>query len=542
MVSRMTLFLCMLVMLLTISQSYAQTSFLRNFCMNDKGNYTANSTYHNNLNTLLSNLSSNTDIDYGFYNFSYGQDSNTVNAIGLCRGDVKPDACRRCLNDSKVLLTQLCPNQKEAIGWYDQCMLRYSNRSLFNTMETSPNFYLWNPGNATDIDQFNQVLRNLLDSLIGQATLGNSQRKFAAAHVSGSVFQTIYGLVQCTPDLSEQDCSACLTGAISEIPQCCDGKKGGRILRPSCNFRYEVYSFYDPTNVKIPPASAPKVSVLPPLSTDTLSTEVEAEKDEEIRSSETLQLDFSTIMTATNNFSDANRLGQGGFGPVYKGKLSNGQDVAVKRLSKNSLQGDIEFKNEVMLVAKLQHRNLVKLIGFCLERTERLLVYEFVPNKSLDFFIFDEVRRVQLDWEKRHKIIGGIARGLLYLHQDSRLTIIHRDLKASNILLDAEMCSKISDFGMARLFEVDQTQDNTSRVVGTYGYMAPEYVFRGQFSVKSDVYSFGVLVLEIVTGQKNSWACREENEGDLLTYVSNNYCFNDLFSLSLERLDSISLL
>ena len=274
MVSRMTLFLCMLVMLLTICQSYAQVSFLGSFCINDNGNYTANSTYHNNLNALLSNLSSNTDIDYGFYNFSYGQDSNTVNAIGLCRGDVKPDACRRCLNDSKVLLTQLCPNQKEAIGWYDQCMLRYSNRSLFNTMETSHSFALWNPGNASDIDQFNQVLGNLLDSLIGQATtLGDSQRKFAAANVSVSVFQTIYGLVQCTPDLSEQACSECLTGAISEIPQCCDGKRGGRILRPSCNFRYEIYRFYDLTDVKIPPAPAPKVSVLPPLSTDTLSTE-----------------------------------------------------------------------------------------------------------------------------------------------------------------------------------------------------------------------------------------------------------------------------
>jgi len=277
MVSTMLGFLCMFLILLTISHSYAQTSFLYHFCMNEKGNYTANSTYHNNLNTLLSNLSSDTDIDYGFYNFSHGQSSDRVNAIGLCRGDVKPDACCRCLNDSKVLLQQLCPNQKEAIGWYDSCMLRYSNRSLFNTMETLPTFYMWNPVNATDIDQFNQALRNLLDSLIGKATLGDSKRKFAAANVSGPASQTIFGLMQCTPDLSQQDCTECLSGVIPQIPQCCDGKRGGRIVRPSCNFRYETYSFYDPTHVEIPPAPAPapapKVSALPPSTTDTLSTE-----------------------------------------------------------------------------------------------------------------------------------------------------------------------------------------------------------------------------------------------------------------------------
>ncbi|XP_073108464.1 G-type lectin S-receptor-like serine/threonine-protein kinase At4g27290 isoform X2 [Elaeis guineensis] len=226
--------------------------------------------------------------------------------------------------------------------------------------------------------------------------------------------------------------------------------------------------------------------------------------------------DIHTIRTATNNFSDDNKLGEGGFGPVYKGQLDDGEKIAVKRLSKDSVQGIHEFTNEVLVIAKLQHRNLVRLLGCCIEGEERLLVYEYLQNTSLDCFIFDRRRRAFLDWQKRLNIILGVARGLLYLHQDSRLKIIHRDLKASNILLDEELNPKISDFGTARIFKVDQIEENTNRVVGTYGYMSPEYAMGGIFSVKSDVFSFGVLVLEILSGKKNRMINQREARVNLL--------------------------
>ncbi|XP_031399119.1 cysteine-rich receptor-like protein kinase 10 isoform X2 [Punica granatum] len=232
-----------------------------------------------------------------------------------------------------------------------------------------------------------------------------------------------------------------------------------------------------------------------------------------------LQFPLCTIEVTTNSFSSDNKLGEGGFGPVYKGKLPSGQEIAAKRLSRGSGQGVQEFKNEIELVAKLQHRNLVRLLGFSLEREETILVYEYVPNGSLDHILFDSKISGRLDWSRRYKITVGVARGLLYLHEDSRLRIIHRDLKASNILLDADMNPKISDFGMARMFGADQIEASTNRIVGTYDYMSPEYIMFGHFSTKSDVFSFGVLVLEIITGKKNSSFDPQNSDEGLLGYV-----------------------
>ncbi|XP_038704292.1 G-type lectin S-receptor-like serine/threonine-protein kinase At4g03230 isoform X1 [Tripterygium wilfordii] len=234
-------------------------------------------------------------------------------------------------------------------------------------------------------------------------------------------------------------------------------------------------------------------------------------------------LNLESILIATDNFSDANKLGQGGFGPVYKGSFPGGQEIAVKRLSSVSGQGLVEFKNEVVLIARLQHRNLVRLLGYSIGGDEKLLVYEYMPNKSLDYFLFGNNCNMTLDWNLRFSIILGIARGLVYLHQDSRLRIIHRDLKTSNILLDEEMNPKISDFGLARIFEGRQTEGNTSRVVGTYGYMSPEYALDGCFSVKSDVFSFGVVILEIISGRRNTKRYDFEQAPTLLGYAWSLY-------------------
>ncbi|KAF3666770.1 G-type lectin S-receptor-like serine/threonine-protein kinase [Capsicum annuum] len=228
---------------------------------------------------------------------------------------------------------------------------------------------------------------------------------------------------------------------------------------------------------------------------------------------------FDMLANATDNFHQSSKLGQGGFGPVYKGKLPEGQEIAVKRLSQSSGQGLEEFMNEVVVISKLQHRNLVRILGCCIERGEKMLVYEFMPNRSLDAYLFGCFSEYFLDWSKRAIIIEGIGRGLLYLHRDSRLRIIHRDLKASNILLDEYLNPKISDFGMARIFAGNQDQANTSRVVGTYGYMAPEYAMEGRFSEKSDVYSFGVLLLEIVSGRRNTSFDQDNCALSLLAYA-----------------------
>eukprot|EP01018_Ginkgo_biloba_P036594 Gb_07081 [translate_table: standard] len=450
------------------------------------------------------------------------------------------------------------------------CFLRYEKYNFFSRLDTQLTA-LVNTQNVTNPDAF----RNATWALLSNLTLKASEpanKGFATGTSVYSSFSEVYGLVQCWRDISAQDCRSCLKTGMSFLLQCCSQRQGAQSMLGSCTVRYEIYPFFSsapsPT-AKTPAIGGPNPSVkkrskksskkIPiivaaiggalvalviiclfamrrkvesaiierPLRHD----EVHPDVSESLLGQDQTIFTLEVLTVATANFSDANKLGEGGFGPVYKGRTPDGVEIAVKKLSVRSGQGKTEFLNEVKLVAKIQHRNLVKLLGCCAEGVERLLVYEYLPNKSLDTFLFDQVKRRSLDWQKRCNIILGIARGLLYLHEDSQLRIIHRDIKASNILLDDKLNPKIADFGLARLFPEDESHVHT-RVAGTYGYMAPEYAMRGQLSVKADVYSFGVVLLEIISGIKNTdsnplpemqnileWTWRLHKRGQILDVI-----------------------
>ncbi|KAB1223057.1 hypothetical protein CJ030_MR2G022340 [Morella rubra] len=380
-------------------------------------------------------------------------------------------------------------------------------------------------------------------------------------NITAPYYHYVYALVECTPYLDELECRNCLARIVSYIPQCCDGKRGGKYVTPSCDIRYETYVFTDPaaeapqpsqfdvTDPPLPPTEGKKtnikviviISVIIGTLFMAISTLLlwrwlakrkgetnqkipgENEVGDKISQVELPELpvfsleelpvfSLEELASATNNFHESNKLGQGGFGPVYRGKLLDGQEIAAKRLARSSGQGLQGFMNEVVVISRLQHRNLVRLLGCCVDGEEKMLVYEYMPNKN-------PVQQKLLNWRKRSNIMEGIGRGLLYLHRDSRLRIIHRDLKPSNILLDGQLNPKISDFGMAKIFGGDEDQANTKRVVGTYGYMSPEYAMEGRFSEKSDVFSFGVVLLEIISGRRNTSFYYDEDAMSLLGFA-----------------------
>ncbi|XP_048556260.1 cysteine-rich receptor-like protein kinase 6 [Triticum urartu] len=530
------------------------------------GNYAANDTYQSNIRQLSATLPKNASASRTlFATGSVGSLPDIAYALALCRGDGNASACEACVTTAFQDAQQLCAFNKDATVIYDPCYLRFSNQNFLATTSNDNLIGLKNSQSVSSpVDVFDAAVQTLLNAT-GDYAAANSSRRFATGEEGFDTSNpTIYGLVQCTPDMSPADCRSCLGDIITRMPQRLSGSIGGRLIGVRCNFRYEVVPFFSgsptlrlpappappappPAPVNVTPTATPGgksannvlAIVLPIVAAILAITTVclcylrrrrrriparsklphDSTNHEDIDSIDSLIIDLSTLRGATGNFAEANKLGEGGFGAVYKGELPDGQEIAVKRLSRNSGQGIGELKNELVLVAKLQHKNLVRLVGVCLQEHEKLLVYEYMPNRSIDTILFDPERRKELDWGKRLKIINGIARGLQYLHEDSQLRIIHRDLKASNVLLDSDYTPKISDFGLARLFGADQSREVTNRVVGTYGYMAPEYAMRGHYSIKSDVFSFGILMLEFVTGRRSSGSFNFDESVDLLSLI-----------------------
>ncbi|KAJ8441975.1 hypothetical protein Cgig2_020120 [Carnegiea gigantea] len=218
---------------------------------------------------------------------------------------------------------------------------------------------------------------------------------------------------------------------------------------------------------------------------------------------------YEELAAATNGFSQANMIGQGGFGYVHKGVLPNGKEIAVKSLKSGSGQGDREFQAEVEIISRVHHRHLVSLVGYCVAGGQRMLVYEFIPNNTLEHHLHGKGRPV-MDFSTRMKIALGSAKGLAYLHEDCHPRIIHRDIKTANILIDNSFEAKVADFGLAKLNDTNVTHVST-RVMGTFGYLAPEYAASGKLTEKSDVFSFGVMLLELVTGRRPIDASEEED-------------------------------
>ncbi|KAI3452702.1 hypothetical protein Pfo_009366 [Paulownia fortunei] len=467
----------------------------------------------------------------GFGIAATGSGPDTCYGLAQCHGDLSLVDCVLCYAEGRTVLPQGYPLNGGRI-YVDGCFMRVENYSFFQEYTSTNDFAIC--GNNTREDSaFQASTRRALSQAVSAAPKNNG---YARAQVAllGTANESAYVLANCWRTIDATACQSCLENASASISGCLPSSEG-RALNTGCFMRYSDTNFLNP----IPGNGNSRGRVIVIVIAAVIAAAVlvfgavigvytwknrmiqqkrkgDAEKLVKTLNDSSLSFKYSTLEKATGSFDEANKLGQGGFGTVYKGVLSDGRQIAVKRLFVNNKLRAADFYNEVNIISSVEHKNLVRLLGCSCLGPESLLVFEFLPNRSLDRFIFDSSRGKVLNWKKRFKIIVGTAEGLAYLHENSKTRIIHRDIKANNILLDFKLRAKIADFGLARCFQEDKSHISTA-IAGTLGYMAPEYLAHGQLTEKADVYSFGVLLLEIVTGRQNNRSKTSEYADSLVT-------------------------
>lgn len=501
-------------------------------------NVTDFSEFNSNLNATFKELREQLNGGKKFATAQRTRGPDQVYTMVQCRRYVSTADCAACFTAAESLIRN-CFAANGARVIYLACSLRYESSSFYDQSTQEGDFGFCGNRTALQADAFETAVQELLENL--KVATPEINGFFAASknNIIGSRAgandddnnnsTTVYGIAQCVETVSETGCQNCLSGAVGNIQRCL-GSAFGWAVDAGCFLRYSDTPFFaDNQTTDIAPflknGSSKKKAVIGGIvggGTGLIlfallvwfMTSRKSKKIQRGNISEATDLQgpvnyrLKDLISATRNFSEENKLGEGGFGDIYKGTLKNGKIVAVKKLaigvSRRTLS---DFQNEVRLISNVHHRNLIRLLGCCNQGKELILVYEYMANSSLDKFLFGE-KRGSLSWKQRFDIILGTARGLAYLHEDFHVRIIHRDIKPSNVLLDDDLQPKIADFGLVRLLPESQSHLST-KFAGTLGYTAPEYAIHGQLSDKVDVYSFGVLVLEIISGTKSS-----ETKGD----------------------------
>uniref|UniRef100_A0ACD5ZIV6 Uncharacterized protein n=1 Tax=Avena sativa TaxID=4498 RepID=A0ACD5ZIV6_AVESA len=536
------------------------------FSCSTAGNYSDGSPYHMNLNQLLLSIPMTVDSD-GFFKGTFGEAGSEAFGLFMCYSGDNNAECQDCVDRAPDGIMKLCPHSRTVRAVYDFCSLQYSDEPFFSVADLSIAAPSWNDRapdqnwdynigvlvgyvvNTVDLSQtrFKLIRRLAVKASKAAVRIAEGTEPFADR-------QWMRVVVQCTRDLPPSECTRCLSHYADQLPRMFPNNSSGAIKGSSCYLRYAIFANKPQKFLRyrwqrwVAVGRVAMGSFLEKMQKQVEELKIQAVaycrgkskyQDELEQGTGPRRFTYNELAAATDGFSSRNKLGEGGFGSVYRGFLNKTNlHIAVKKVSKSSRQGWKEFVSEVKIISRLRHRNLVQLLGWFNggKDDNLLLVYELMPNGSLDAHLYKPDHL--LPWTVRYEVALGLGSGMLYLHQEMEQCVVHRDIKPSNIMLDGSFNAKLGDFGLAR-FVCDGRASLTTDAAGTLGYMDPKCVFSGTASMESDVYSFGVVLLEIACCRRPAVA-REDDEGSfihLVQWVWESYAEGTILEAADARLD-----